>query len=111
MKYLLGLLLLGSVALYADSMEIKTGNGYRVQTHSVEGRFESPYQSQFPYVCYDKRVKVIVDGEMYLKYKGCKRFNTSCKRLGRAHFGRYPNDQKASQALNRCLRATPRFVD
>ena len=97
--------------VYADSVEIKTGNGYKVKTNKVQGTFRSENQSEFPYVCYDKRVKAIIDGEMYLVYKGCGRYNGACKRLGRAHFGKYPNDYKAYKALNRCENATPKFVD
>lgn len=97
--------------IFADSFEVKTGEGYRVPTTNVEGTFRSPYESRFPYVCYDKRVKVVVDGVMYLKYNGCMRYNRSCKSLGRAHFGKYPNDLDASKALTRCRNARPRFVD
>jgi len=103
--------LIASAVVYADSMDIKTGNGYRVDTSMVYGRFRSKHQSNFPYVCYDKRVKVVIDGDMFLTYKGCKRYDASCKRLGRAHFGKYPNDYKAYKALNRCVNANPRFVD
>lgn len=97
--------------LIADSVEIKTGEGHRVKTTSVQGVFNSKHESRFPYVCYEKRVKLIVDNKMYLVYNGCKRYNANCKRLGRAHFGKYPNDFKAHQAFQRCENARPKFVD
>jgi hypothetical protein len=97
--------------LMADSFEVKTGEGPRAHTTPVKGVFRSKYESNFPYVCYDKRVKVTVDSKLYLMYKGCSRFDVSCKQLGRAHFGKYPNDLKAHQALQRCRNAKPKFVD
>ena len=106
---LVSILSLGFV--YADTIEIKSGNGERENLTHVEGSFYSKHQSRFPYVCYDKRIKIISEGSYYLTYKGCTRVNVSCKSTGRAHFGKYPNDFKASQALERCKSARPRFVD
>lgn len=108
---ILGIAVLLTGILFADSFEVKTGEGYRVPTTNVEGSFRSRHESRFPYVCYDKRVKAVIDGQIYLMYKGCMRYNRSCKSLGRAHFGKYPNDFEASKALNRCHNARPRFVD
>ncbi len=97
---------------FAESIEIKSGDGYRSDLTTVEGTFRSKHQSRFPYVCYDTRVKIISDnGNEYLTYKGCTRVNVSCKSTGRAHFGKYPNDYKAYKALNRCKNARPKFVD
>lgn len=96
----------------ADTIEIKTGDGYRSDLTTVQGTFRSRHQSRFPYVCYDKRIRVMSDyGEEYLSYKGCTRVNVSCASTGRAHFGKYPNDYKAYKALQRCKSARPRFVD
>lgn len=92
-------------------VEIKTGDGYKVPTNTVYGTFKSKHQSKFPWVCYDKRVRVFRNGTRYLKYEGCTRYNNSCKYLGRAHFGKYPNDYKSYKALQRCVNARPRFVD
>ena len=97
---------------FADTIEVKSGDGYRSDLTSVQGTFKSRHQSRFPFVCYDKRVRIISDnGNEYLTYKGCTRVNVSCKSTGRAHFGKYPNDYKASKALQRCRNARPRFVD
>ncbi len=113
MKKILWLLVgvIFSVGVYADTIEVKTGHGYKAKTTTVYGSFKSRYESRFPYVCYDKRVKVIVDGDMFLSYKGCKRYDAPCSRLGRAHFGKYPHDLAAYKALGRCKNARPRFVD
>ena len=113
MKKFIALISILAVTLLAqaDSMEIKTGSGYRENLNRVQGNFTSRYESQFPYVCYDKRVKVIIDGQVYLTYKGCTRVNNSCRNVGRAHFGKYPNDYESNKALYRCINARPRFVD
>ena len=63
------------------------------------------------YVCYNKRIKVISDGQMYLSYRGCTRENIRCSRLDKVHFGKYPSNSKASDALWRCRNSKPRFVD
>jgi len=104
-------LLLTFGVLQADTIEIKSGEGYRENLRNVQGTFKSRHQSRFPYVCYDKRIKILSQGSYYLSYKGCTRVNVSCKSTGRVHFGKYPNDYKASQALRRCTNARPRFVD
>ncbi|MFK5975287.1 MAG: hypothetical protein QM493_02155 [Sulfurovum sp.] len=97
---------------FAETIEIKSGDGYRSDLTSVQGTFKSRHQSRFPFVCYDRRVRIISDnGNEYLTYKGCTRVNVSCKSTGRAHFGKYPNDYKAHQALRRCRNAKPRFID
>lgn len=109
-RLLMSIVLLTGMVM-ADSFEVKTGEGHRVKTTSVPGVFKSKHESRFPYVCYDKRVKMIIDNRMYLVYNGCARYNGNCKRLGRAHFGKYPNDLKAYEALQRCVNARPKFVD
>lgn len=97
---------------FADIIEVKSGDGYRADLRTVQGTFRSKYESRFPFVCYDKRVRILSnDGNEYLTYKGCTRVNMSCESTGRAHFGKYPNDYKAYQALQRCINARPRFVD
>ncbi len=97
--------------IYADSIEIKTGDGYREPLTTIYGSYKSKNGHKFPYVCYDKRIKVVADGEMYLTYKGCTRITTSCKSVGRAHFGKYPNDYESYKARKRCENSRPRFVD
>jgi hypothetical protein len=96
---------------FAEVIEIKSSDRYKENLNSVEGTFRSPYQSKFPYVCYDKRLKIISEGTYYLSYEGCMRINTSCQSTGRVHFGKYPNDAKAYEALQRCENSRPRFVD
>ena len=86
---------------YADYVEIKEAGG------RVGYRTYSPNL----YVCYDKRIKVISDGEMYLLYKGCTRENTRCRNVGKVHFGKYPSNRAAANALWRCRNSRPRFVD
>jgi len=98
-------------ALHAEIMEVKTADGYKQQLTTIPGTYNSKYNNRFPYVCYDKRVQVIIDGEQYLTYKGCTRVDASCASVGRVHFGKYPNDYQSNQALNRCINARPRFVD
>lgn len=110
-KLLMIVSILAFGGLQADTIEIKSADGYRENLRNVQGTFKSRHQSRFPYVCYDKRIKVISHGTYYLSYKGCTRVNVSCKSTGRAHFGKYPNDYKASKALRRCQNARPRFVD
>jgi len=92
------------------SIEVKYGNG-RIITEFDGSSPKSKYTSYMPWVCYKKRIKVVVDGEIYLKYKGCFRTDISCKALGYAHFGKYPNDYEANKALKRCINSTPRFID
>ena len=94
----------------ADSIEIKTGDGVRANLVRGSGG-TSRHTAEYPWVCYDKRIKVVVDGDMYVTYKGCTRVNSSCKRVGRAHFGKYQNDYESYKAYNRCINARPRFVD
>jgi len=94
------------------TVEVREGTGIPiVDTRDVYGTFNSRYESRFPYVCYIKRIKIVDDGEMYVKYKGCKRASDECYKFGKEHFGKYPNDYKASQALRRCINSRPRFVD
>jgi len=97
----------------ARTTEVREGTGVpTVDAYDVYGTFRSPYESQFPYVCYDRRVKVQDAGYItYLRYEGCKRANGPCHQFGKEHFGQYPNDYKAFQALKRCVSARPRFVD
>ena len=86
----------------AEYVEIKTGDGYYYNTYS---------SGYYPYVCYDRRVKVVSDGIIYLRYDGCMRSRYSCGSIGKAHFGRYPSNRAARRALYRCRTATPRFID
>jgi hypothetical protein len=66
----------------------------------------------YPYVCYNQRFTEGNPGRItYVKYVGCKRYNRSCKSLGKEHFGKYPNDYRAHKALLRCQSSRPRFVD
>ncbi|NOR55915.1 MAG: hypothetical protein GQ531_06875 [Sulfurovum sp.] len=103
MKYRM-LLLSGllSVFAYADYVEVKSASGTSSYNSSTSNKL---------HVCYDKRIKVVVEGDMYLGYRGCTRERYKCKSLGKVHFGKYPSSSKASAALNRCLKSRPRFVD
>jgi len=107
--------ILGLVISLASAEKIyteeKVSDGYRVSTTTVHGTFRSRHQSNFPYVCYDKRVRRYINGTTYLTYQGCKRFDSSCSSLGRVHFGKYPNDYSSYKAYKRCINARPRFVD
>lgn len=100
--------LAGADRIYTEE---KVSDGYKVPTTTVYGTYRSRYQSRFPYVCYDRRVRKYINGSTYLTYQGCKRYDASCSSLGRVHFGRYPNDQASYRALKRCIEARPRFVD
>lgn len=112
MKLYIPLFLVFFISLsLAEKIEIKSADGYRSDLHTVEGVFKSKYESNFPYVCYDKRIQVISDNNRYVTYKGCRRIDVSCQSTGRVHFGKYPNDYKAYQALNRCQTARPKFID
>ena len=88
--------------VFADYIEVKTGYGreyYEVDTPKL-------------YVCYEKRVKYVADdGRIYLRYIGCGLYRDSCRSNGLARFGRYPNRYEAKRAFQRCLNATPRFID
>jgi len=86
--------------VYADYIEVKQADGTSYSS-----------SSNGLHVCYDKRIKVVVDGDMYLSYRGCTREDIKCSRIGKVHFGKYPTRYKASQALNRCRNSRPRFVD
>ena len=93
-------------------IEVKTGDGPKVSLTPYDGPPPtSKYTKLFPYVCYEKRIKVNVAGDVLLKYQGCFRTDASCKSIGRAHFGKYPNDFESYKALKRCINATPKFVD
>ncbi|KIM06790.1 MAG: hypothetical protein KU38_11865 [Sulfurovum sp. FS08-3] len=97
----------------ARTTEVREGTGVpTVDVYDVYGTFKSPYESRFPYVCYDRRVKVQDERYItYLRYEGCKRTDGPCHQFGQEHFGKYPNDYKAYQAFQRCVSARPRFVD
>ncbi len=85
----------------ADYVEVKTAGGTYGYTTSV----------YYPYVCYERRVRVFRNGYQYLRYEGCIRSQRSCKSIGMVHFGRYPNNRASARALQRCINSTPRFVD
>ncbi len=92
-----------TVFVFADFVEIKTGNGRE---------YYSVYKRPKLNVCYVKRIKYYSDdGSVYLRYDGCGLYRDSCEYNGLAHFGHYPNPGSARRALNRCLTASPRFVD
>ena len=112
LRFIMVLLVMTFTLNARTTVEVREGTGIPlVDSRDVYGTFNSRYESRFPYVCYIKRIKIIDDGEMYVKYKGCKRASSPCYNFGKEHFGRYPNDYKASQALYRCKTSRPRFVD
>ena len=101
MKWIIPLsMVLISGLAYADYVEVKRASGTSYNTYSPN-----------LYVCYNKRIKVVSDGEMYLSYRGCTRENRRCKNIGKVHFGKYPSSKKAANALWRCQNSRPRFVD
>ncbi len=59
------------------------------------------------YVCYNNK---ILTQETSI-YKGCKRSETPCNTLGKLHFGKYSSKREAKNALLRCQRSNPKFVD
>lgn len=84
-----------------EYVEIKTPEG-------TYGYYKSTY---YPYVCYQRRVRIFRDGYQYLKYEGCMQSRYPCRSIGMLHFGRYPNSMESERALRRCINSTPRFVD
>lgn len=87
----------------AGYVEVKTGYGRTYYDVSRRPRL---------YVCYVKRLKYVSDdGRVYLRYDGCGLYRDSCASNGLARFGRYPSPNAARRALQRCIYATPRFVD
>ena len=105
MKRLLFMLIVGfgisSYVVNADYVEVKTASG-------TYGYYTSEY---YPYVCYERRVRLFRDGHQYIRYEGCIRSQHSCQSIGMVHFGRYPNNKESAKALQRCINSTPRFVD
>jgi len=98
---ILGIFLV-STLLVADYLEVKTGAG-KIGAILVN--------KPKLFVCYDKRVKLVTDNGVYLRYDGCARYTYSCKSNGKARFGRYPNVRAAKRALYRCRTAQPKFID
>jgi len=118
MKKLITLAIIAAVPFFVMAqknsldIEVKTGDGPKASLTPYDGPPPtSKYTHMFPYVCYEKRIKVKVAGEILLKYKDCFRTDASCKSIGRAHFGKYPNDFESYKALNRCVKAKPKFID
>jgi len=101
-KLLLTGALLVATALSADYLEVKTGEGKAGILITSTPKL---------YVCYTKRVKLVTDDAIYLRYYGCARYTHSCKSNGKARFGKYPNVNAAKSALHRCKTAKPKFVD
>ena len=100
--YIIAMLLLGISAYAYDYVEVRDSGGTSYYTNHNNSRH---------YVCYDKRIKVVSDGEIYLSYRGCERKRHRCSDYGMYHFGKYPSNSKASDALWRCRNSRPRFVD
>ena len=64
------------------------------------------------YVCYDSRTIVNMGGDdYYMKYDGCIISRYSCRSMGMKRFGYYGDRYATREALRRCLRSKPRFVD
>ena len=99
--FIAGALLLATL-VSADYIEVKTGNGRTYYDANSRPKL---------YVCYDRRVRFVSDGLIYLRYDGCARYTYSCARNGKARFGKYPSVRAARNALYRCRTANPRFVD
>jgi len=99
------------VGIFAVGLSLFSNGGY-IEVKDADGTYRYVEQSSAPlYVCYDRRIKVAIDGRYYLKYEGCIRTSRSCRSLGMAHFGHYPNTRESYRALKRCRNATPRFID
>lgn len=94
--------LLVATSLSADYLEVKTGEGKAGLLITSAPKL---------YVCYTKRVKLVTDDAIYLRYDGCARYVHSCKSNAKARFGKYPNVNAAKSALHRCKTAQPKFVD
>jgi len=98
---LMGIVLAGAFAS-GEYVEVKTPGGTYGYTQQ---------NTYYPYVCYERRIRVFKNGVQYLRYEGCMRSTESCGSIGMVHFGRYPNNRASYRALQRCLNSTPRFVD
>ena len=59
------------------------------------------------YVCYDRK-EPVANG---VKYIGCQRYSTPCNSNNKLHFGKYKNSSDAKDALNRCKKSKPKFID
>jgi len=88
--------------LSADYLEVKTGEGKAGILITSTPKL---------YVCYTKRVKLVTNDSIYLRYDGCARYTHSCKSNGKARFGKYSSVNLAKRALYRCKTAQPKFVD
>jgi len=88
--------------LSADYIEVKTSEGKAAMIINSKPKL---------YVCYNKRVKIVSNGTMFLHYDGCARYQHSCKSNNKARFGKYPSVSAAKKALYRCKTAQPKFVD
>jgi hypothetical protein len=97
-----GILFTAGIGIEAGYVEIKTADGTYGYTERA---------IYYPYVCYDRRIRIFRNGREYLRYEGCMRSQSSCRSIGMVHFGRYPNNRASYRALQRCLNSTPRFVD
>jgi len=99
------LILIGAVftsLVTAEYLEVKTGGGKAYYNTNTKPRL---------YVCYNKRLKYISQGIMYLRYDGCARYTHSCASNGKARFGKYPSQRATKNALHRCQTANPKFID
>ncbi len=101
-KLFLAGVLLAVSSLSADYLEVKTGEGKAGVLITSTPKL---------YVCYTKRVKLVTNDAIYLRYDGCARYVHSCKSNAKARFGKYPNVNAAKNALYRCKTAQPKFVD
>jgi hypothetical protein len=64
------------------------------------------------YVCYEDRNIIHIEGnQYYMEYIGCQISRKSCESIGLRRFGHYPNNYETREALRRCIKAKPRFVD
>ena len=82
---------------YKDTTEASASNDLQLSRN-----FNNDSRSLYPYVCYKNKI-YLSNGKS--KYENCIRENVSCSSLGKSHFGKYPNDLKAHEAFERCLRS------
>jgi len=96
------ILMASMLSLYSSVLEVKSADGKSYYVTNSKPKL---------FVCYKKRLKYVSNKAQMLKYIGCKLYEDSCKSNHKARFGKYPNSKKAKEALGRCKKSTPKFVD
>ena len=89
-------------SLYGSVLEVKSADGKNYYTSNEKPKL---------FVCYEKRLIYVSDDTQMIKYIGCKQYKDSCKANHKVRFGKYPNNKKAKEALVRCKKSKPKFID